>query len=156
MFLPDAYAVALVMMLLGMSCWGSWANTVKLSKNWQFELFYWDYSVALFLTPILVGFTLGTFFGQETFLQNLLAADRSAWTYALLSGLVWNIGNVLLTAGVALVGIAVAFPVAVGMSLVLGVIASYILAPRGNPMLLFGGVAFVFVAVLVNSIAASV
>ncbi|MGA9055043.1 MAG: GRP family sugar transporter [Terriglobia bacterium] len=152
MFLPVSYTVALLMMLLGMFCWGSWANSIKLAK-WRFELFYWDYALALFLTSISVGLTLGSFFGPETYIQNLVTADRSAWLYALLAGVVWNLGNVLLTAGVGLVGIAVAFPVSVGMSLVLGVIGSYILAPRGNPILLFAGVSLVFIAVGVNSLA---
>lgn len=152
MFLPGSYAVALLMMLVGMFCWGSWANSIKLAK-WRFELFYWDYSLALFLTSVAVGLTLGSSFGSETYLQNLLSADRSAWLYAALAGIVWNLGNVLLTAGVGMVGIAVAFPVAVGMSLVLGVIGSYILAPRGNPILLFAGVLLVFFAVGVNSLA---
>jgi len=141
------------MILFGMFCWGSWANTVKLTKNWRFELFYWDYAVGIFLTSVLVGLTLGSFFGSETYLQNLVATDRSGLFYDMLAGVVWNFGNVLLTAGVALAGIAVAFPVAAGMSLVLGVVGSYILAPRGNPLLLFGGVALVFMAVVVNSLA---
>lgn len=152
MFLPGSYTVALLMMLLGMFCWGSWANSIKLA-GWRFELFYWDYAVALLLTSIAVGLTMGSFFGPETYVQNLVTADRSAWLYALLAGVVWNFGNVFLTAGVGLVGIAVAFPVAVGMSLVLGVIGSYILAPRGNPFLLFAGVSLVFIAVGVNSLA---
>lgn len=151
MFLPASYTVALLMMLFGMFCWGSWANAIKLAK-WRFELFYWDYALALFLTSVVVGLTLGSSFGSETYLHNLATADRSAYTYALLAGVVWNLGNVLLTAGVEMVGIAVAFPVAVGMSLVLGVVRSYILAPRGNPVLLFAGVGLVFFAVGVNSL----
>jgi glucose uptake protein len=153
MFLPHSHAIALVMMLAGMFCWGSWPNSVKLAKNWRFELFYWDYALWLFLTSVLLGLTMGSFFKSETYLQNLFAANRSAWLFAMLAGIVWNLGNVLLTAGVVLVGIAVAFPIAVGMSLIFGVIGSYIISPHGNPVLLFSGVALVFVAVAVNSLA---
>jgi glucose uptake protein len=146
MFLPGSYAVALVMMLFGMFCWGSWPNTYKLTRGWRFELFYWDYAVAIFLTALLVGLTLGTFFGRETFWQNLISADRGAVLYACVAGALWNVGNILLVAGVASVGLAVAFPVSIGMALVVGVLGSYLVAPRGNPGLLFSGV-------IVNSLA---
>jgi glucose uptake protein len=153
MFLPSSYAVALVMMLLGMFCWGSWPNTFKVTRNWRFELFYWDYVFGIFLTSVVLGLTLGTLFGPKTYLEDLLQADRSAWLFALLAGALWNLGNILLTAGVALVGLAVAFPVSIGMALVVGVVGSYLITPRGNPILLFAGVGLVFVAVVVNSLA---
>jgi glucose uptake protein len=153
MFLPSSYTVALAMMLLGMFCWGSWPNTCKLTPGWRFELFYWDYAIGIFLTSMLVGLTLGTFLGGETFWQNLLAADRHALVFALLAGALWNIGNILLVAGVSSVGLTVAFPVSIGMALVLGVVGSYLVAPRGNPLLLFTGVTLVCSAVVINSLA---
>jgi glucose uptake protein len=153
MFLPASYPVALAMMLLGMFFWGSWPNTYKLTRNWRFELFYWDYVFGLVLTSLLVALTLGTLFGSTTVWQNLLAADRASWVYALLAGALWNCGNVLLVAGLSLVGLAVAFPVSIGMALVVGVIGSYLIKPQGSPALLFTGVALVFAAVLVNSLA---
>jgi glucose uptake protein len=153
MFLPATYSVALTLMLVGMFCWGSWPNTYKLTRNWRFELYYWDYAFGIFITSLVVGFTLGTFFGGKTFWQNLVTADHRSWAYALVSGAVWNCGNILLVAGVALVGLAVAFPVSIGMALVMGVVGSYIVTPQGKPALLFSGVVLVFVAVIVNSLA---
>lgn len=153
MYIPGSYTIALTMMLLGMFFWGSWPNTYKLTSKWRFELFYWDYALGIFLTAILVGLTMGTFFGGTTFLENLRGGDGTSWGYALLAGFLWNIGNILLVAGVALVGLAVAFPVAIGMALIVGVIGSYIVTPRGNPALLFSGVALVLLAVIVNSLA---
>jgi glucose uptake protein len=154
MFLPGTYTTALVLMLMGMFFWGSWPNTYKLTTGWRFELFYWDYAVGIFLTSILMGLTLGSFgSASQTFWQNLVSADQSAWLYALMAGALWNLGNILLVAGVSLVGLAVAFPVSIGLALVVGALGSYLVAPRGNPLLLFGGVAMVFVAVVVNSFA---
>jgi glucose uptake protein len=153
MIFPGTYVVALVIMIAGMIFWGSWANTYKLTRNWRIELYYWDYAIGIFLTSIIVGLTLGTFFGGTTFTDNLLGADRSAWIYATAAGALWNCGNILLMLGVALVGLAVAFPLSIGLALVFGVIGSYMVMPRGNPLLLFGGVALVFVAVLLNSLA---
>jgi glucose uptake protein len=153
MFIPSSYSVALVMMLLGMFFWGSWPNTYKLTRKWRFELFYWDYALGIFLTAVLVGLTMGTFFGPATFWKNLLSADGAAWAYALAGGVLWNCGNILLVAGVALVGLAVAFPVSIGLALVVGVIGSYIVTPSGDATLLFSGVALVLGAVIVNSLA---
>lgn len=153
MFQPASYFAALVMMLFGMFCWGSWPNTYKLTRGWRFELFYLDYTAGIFLTALLVASTLGTFFGRPTFWQNMLSADRSAILFACVAGVVWNLGNIFLLAGVASVGLAVAFPVSIGMSLVVGVTGSYLVSPHGNAFLLFSGVALVCIAVITNSFA---
>jgi glucose uptake protein len=154
MFLPGSYAAALVIMLCGMFFWGAWPNSYKLTRNWRFELFYWDYAIGIFLTSVVIGLTLGTFFGDApTYLKNIAGANHSAWLYAIAAGALWNIGNILLVMGVALVGMAVAFPLSIGLALVCGVIGSYVVMPRGNPALLFTGVAMVFVAVILNSLA---
>lgn len=141
------------MMLAGMVFWGSWPNTYKLVRGWRVELFYWDYVFGIFVSSIVIGLTLGTFFGPKTFVTELLAADHSAWLYALAAGALWNAGNVLLMFGVALVGLAVAFPLSIGLALVVGVIGSYVVMPRGNLTLLSVGVAMVFVAIILNSLA---
>ena len=153
MFQPASYFAALVMMLFGMFCWGSWPNTYKLTRGWRFELFYLDYTAGIFLTALLVASTLRTFFGRPTFWQNMLSADRSAILFACVAGVVWNLGNIFLLAGVASVGLAVAFPVSIGMSLVVGVTGSYLVSPHGNAFLLFSGVALVCIAVITNSFA---
>jgi len=140
-------------MILGMFFWGAWPNTYKLTRNWRFELFYWDYAFGILLTSIIIGLSLGTFFGPQTFLQNMAQADRSAWLYALSAGALWNLGNVLLVMGVALVGLATAFPLSIGLALVVGVIGSYLVMPKGSPTLLFVGVVMVFTAVIFNSLA---
>jgi glucose uptake protein len=153
MYLPGSYAVALLMMLGAMIFWGSWPNTYKLARNRRVELFYVDYALGIFLSSILIGLTLGTLFGPNTFVAQMFAADRSTWLYAALAGALWNCGNVLLTFGVALVGMAVAFPLSIGLALVVGVIGSYLVMPRGNTTLLCLGVAMVFAAIIVNSLA---
>lgn len=153
MFLPTSSAMALLMMLVGMFFWGTWLNAFKLTRNWRFELFYFDYALGTFLTSVLVGLTLGTWYGVDTYWVNLHAANRTAWLYAFLAGIVWNTGNILLTAGVSIVGLAVAFPASIGLAMVVGVIGNYIVAPRGNAVFLFAAVALVFLAVVADSLA---
>ena len=153
MFLPNSFPAALALMLAAMICWGSWANPYKLTRNWRFELFYFDYAIGIFGTALIAALTLGTLFGQPTFLDNLRTADRTALLYAVLAGVVLNCGNVLLTAAMALMGMATAFPVSVGLSLVVGTVLSYAVMPRGNPVFLFSGVAMVLTAVIINAAA---
>jgi len=152
-FQPQTFAVALTMMILSMFFWGIWPNTYKATRNWRFELFYWDYAFGMVAASALIGMTIGTLFGSPTFLENLASADRITWLYAFLAGFVWNCGNILLIGGVALVGLATAFPTGVGLALVLGSVASYAVMPQGKAGLLFTGVACVFVAVVLNSLA---
>ena len=150
---PESFGMALAAMLAGMVCWGSWANPYKLTPNRRFELFYWDFAVGSFLTALLGAFTFGNLSGGMSAIENLRTAGALSMFYALLAGVVLNCGNVLVTAALALVGMAVAFPIALGLSIVVSTILSYLINPRGNPMILFAGVGLVLVAVIFGSLA---
>ncbi len=155
----ESYSIAVLMCVITMLCWGSWANTQKLaSKEWRFQLFYWDYSIGVLLLTLIFAFTLGS--TGETgrgFLADLSQAKGTYLGYALLGGIIFNIANILLVAAIDIAGMAVAFPVGIGIALVWGVIETYIKTsatnPIENPMILFVGVAVVAAAIIVNAIA---
>jgi glucose uptake protein len=108
----------------------------------------------MILASLLWGFTLGSLNGgASAFLPNLSQASHSSVLLALVGGAVFNIANILLVASIAIAGMAVAFPIGIGLALVVGVVFNYIIDPRGNPFLLFGGVAFVVAAIIVDAIA---
>jgi glucose uptake protein len=153
MLIIDSYAVAVGLCFITMLCWGSWANTLKLaSKEWPFPLYYWDYALGLVLTSLVLGFTLGSTGAEgRAFLPDLQQASHRAIHYALLGGVIFNLSNLLIVAATDIAGMAVAFPVAVGLALVIGVVLNYLKAPVGDPVLLFGGVALVVAAILVNA-----
>ncbi|MBN9554913.1 MAG: AcrB/AcrD/AcrF family protein [Alphaproteobacteria bacterium] len=153
MFQPDGYAVALAMMLVTMVCWGSWANTMKLAPGFPFPLFYWDYVIGVLLVSLLLGLTMGSTGGPDAMLADLGGAGTGSVLYALAGGAVFNVANLLLVAAISIAGLAVAFPVGIGLALVVGVLLNYAIAPAGNPLLLFAGVALVLVAILVDALA---
>lgn len=149
MFVPSTFAVALLMTVASTICWGSFANTFKGTKNYRFELYYWDYALGIFLISVALAFTMGSYAGGPTaFLANLHAADRSNLLYAAAGGFIFNIANVLLIAGIEIVGLAVAFPISIGIALVEGVVLSYALQPRGSLTLLTAGVLMAVLAVV--------
>jgi glucose uptake protein len=149
MFVPTTFATALLMTVLSTVCWGSFANTFKGTRNYRFELYYWDYGLGIFLISLVLAFTMGSFGGGPTaFLANVHSSDNINLFYATLGGFIFNIANVLLVAGIEIVGLAIAFPISIGIALVEGVVLSYALQPRGNPMLLGAGVAMAVVAVV--------
>jgi glucose uptake protein len=151
MFVPHTLGIALLMMIMSAICWGSWANTFKGAKNYRFELFYWDYAVGIFLISVVLAFTLGsTTNDASSFLNNVRAADRSNFLYTLAGGAVFNLANLLLVAAIDMAGLAIAFPVSIGIALVVGVVSSYALQPKGNAALLAGGVACAVVAVILD------
>lgn len=155
MFIVNNYLLAVVLCFVTMLCWGSWANTQKLAgKTWRYELFYWDYVIGILLFSIILGFTLGSV-GDEgrSFLADLKQITVGNYVSALIGGAVFNLGNILLSAAVAMAGMTVAFPLGVGIALVLGVIVNYIGAPKGDPTTLFLGVVLVVVAIVLNAIA---
>ena len=155
MFIPHSYLPAVVLCVITMLCWGSWANTQKLAgRHWRFELFYWDYAIGVLVLSLIFSFTLGST-GSEgrPFLADICQADRGNIISAILGGVVFNISNILLVAAIAIAGMAVAFPVGVGLALVLGVISSYLVKPEGNPAILFSGVGVVVLAIILDAVA---
>jgi len=151
----ESYAVAVVMCVITMLCWGSWANTQKLaSKEWRFQLFYWDYCIGVLLLTVIFALTLGSMGSAgRTFFADLSQAGGKYIGYALLGGVVFNIANILLVAAIDIAGLAVAFPVGIGIALVEGVIINHMRDPKGNPKLLFLGVAGIVVAILIDAYA---
>ncbi len=155
MVVIHSYGVAVFLAFITMLCWGSWANTQKLAqKHWPFQLFYWDYAIGVLLLSLLLAFTAGSI-GSEgrSFLADLAQADGKSLLFAFLGGVVFNIANILLVAAIAIAGMSVAFPVGIGLALALGVIVNYISTPVGNPVVLFVGVAFVVLAIILSAMA---
>jgi glucose uptake protein len=138
-----------------MLCWGSWANTQKLArKEWRFELFYWDYVIGVFLLSILFAITLGSLgTSGRPFFQDIGQAEFSNILSAMIGGAVFNVANILLVAAIAIAGMSVAFPVGIGIALVLGVILNYKITPIGNPIILFMGVGLVVAAIVLDAAA---
>ena len=153
MLLPTTYLAALLLTILSMVCWGSWANTTKLTGNWRFELFYFDYSFGVLLAAVVAAFTFGSMTDELNVMDNFLIASRMRMLAGFAGGVVFNLANILLVAAITVAGLAVAFPIGIGLALVIGVIWNYILKPAGNPVLLFGGVALVMAAIVLDAMA---
>jgi glucose uptake protein len=153
MFIVENYGLAILLCVITMLCWGSWANTTKLTtKAWRFELFYWDYGFGILITTLLLAFTLGSN-GNEgrAFLNDVKQANTGNILSAFAGGIIFNLANILLVAAIGIAGMSVAFPVGIGIALVLGVIVNYISIPQGNPVLIFGGVALIALAIILNA-----
>lgn len=149
MFVPATFAVAILMTILSTICWGSFANTYKLTKNYRFELYYWDYAFGIVAIALVLAFTMGSSGGgPNSFMANVTAAAGLNIFWPILGGVLFNVANVLLIAGLELVGLAIAFPISIGIALVEGVVLSYALQPKGNIVLLGSGVATAVLAVI--------
>ncbi len=155
MFIIETYPLAVFFCIITMLCWGSWANTQKLAAStWRFELFYWDYVIGIVLLATFFAFTFGSIGeGGRSFVTDIQQADSSNIGSAILGGVVFNAANILLGAAIAIAGMAVAFPVGIGLALVIGVIVNYMDKPVGNSTMIFSGVALVALAILLNAYA---
>ncbi len=155
MFIVHSYSLAIAFCFITMLCWGSWANTQKLAgKTWRYELFYWDYVTGILLLSLISAFTLGSI-GESGrgFITDLTQADLSNIGSAFLGGVIFNAANILLVAAIAIAGMSVAFPVGIGLALILGVIINYIGSQKGDPVFLFAGVGLIAIAVVINALA---
>jgi glucose uptake protein len=155
MVVVESYLIAVIMVLITMLCWGSWANTQKLArKEWRFELFYWDYTIGVLLLSLILALTMGSFGAVgRSFFPDIAQADGANILSALIGGAVFNAANILLVAAIAIAGMSVAYPVGIGLALVIGVVVNYLATPLGNAFLLFLGVALVVVAILIDAAA---
>jgi len=155
MIIVESYSVAVAMCLITMLCWGSWANTQKLaSKEWRFQLFYWDYAIGVLVLALLLAFTMGsTGGGGRGFLADLQQADGKWLGSAFIGGIIFNLSNILLVAAIDIAGLAVAFPVGVGLALVLGVITTFLSTKEGNAPMLGVGVAAIMIAIILDALA---
>jgi glucose uptake protein len=155
MFVVESYGLAVCMCIITMLCWGSWANTQKLaSKEWRFQLFYWDYSLGVLVLALIMAFTLGSLGASgRGFMEDLRQASGSSLAFAFVGGVVFNFANLLLVAAIDIAGMAVAFPIGIGLALVLGVVVNYVATPAGDPILLFLGVAGIVAAIILNALA---
>jgi glucose uptake protein len=151
MFTPPSLTIALLMTITSAICWGSWANTYKGVKNYRFELFYWDYAIGIFLISLILAFTMGSS-GHDSFsfLNNVQSADTSNIIWTMVGGALFNLANLLLVAAIDMAGLAVALPVSIGIALVVGVVLSYILEPKGVALFLALGVACALIAVILD------
>jgi len=155
MLTVESYPVAVAMCVVTMLCWGSWANTQKLAtKEWRFQLFYWDYAFGVVLLALLLAFTLGSSgSGGRSFLADLMQAGGKWLGSAFLGGVIFNLANILLVAAIDVAGMAVAFPVGIGLALVLGVATTYFAKPEGNVPMLALGVGCVMLAIVLDALA---
>ena len=155
MFIIESYSIAVIFCIVTMLCWGSWANTQKLSPgNWSFPLFYWDYALGVLIFSFILGITMGS--QGDTgmgFFQSLGQASSESIISALVGGVIFNLANLLIVAAIEVAGMAIAFPIGIGIALVLGVIVNYLAVPLGNPVLLFLGIALVTVAIILDAFA---
>ncbi len=160
MILPTTYMTTLLLAVLSMVCWGSWANTQKMTGRWRSELYFIDFAIGVLMAAIVAAATFGTISGgfvetdtlMLSVMDNLSVARRVSLGAALLAGGVFNLANMLLLAGIALAGMSVAFPFAIGVALAAAVVWSYFLNPGANPTLLFSGAGAVVAAVVASAL----
>jgi glucose uptake protein len=156
MVIVESYSLAVAMCFITMLCWGSWANTQKLAtKEWRFQLFYWDYSIGVLLLTLILALTMGSTGSLgRGFIADVGQADTASIGWAMLGGVVFNLANILLVVAIDIAGMAVAFPIGIGLALVLGVFYNYLPEPEAyNEPILFIGVACITVAIIVNALA---
>jgi|HubBroStandDraft_1064217.scaffolds.fasta_scaffold109402_2 glucose uptake protein len=150
MILPATTLASLLLLLLTLFCWGSWANTQKLVYKWRFELFYYDFAVGVALCMLIAVYTFGSANPQElTVSDNMMIAGYRKIAYSMATGLVINLANIMLVAAISVSGLAVSFPIAFGVGLIVMSLTNFIGNPASNnSALLFSGLVLILGAVL--------
>ncbi len=149
MYVPATFGASVVLMVLCMLCWGSWANAFSLTRGkYRFELFYWDYAVGVLLGVLALAALLAP--GSAVF-HGTMDPTKAGW--GVLSGVVFSIGNVLLVAAISLTGMAVAFPVCCGLALLIGVGLSWCIEPAVPAAPMAIGAALILLSMIMDAAA---
>jgi glucose uptake protein len=153
MILPANYTTTLIMLILGMLCFGSWAITYKSAgPRWRFELYYFDFAIGMIVAATIIALTLGSMgFDGFSFTDDLRLAGKRQELLGFAAGSVFNLGNMLLVGGLSLAEMSVVFPIAMGIAMIVGLFVNY-LTSDVDRFLMFGGAAVMAVAVIIAAI----
>ena len=148
--------MAFFLTFLSMICWGSWSNSAKEAekRSVPFPHFYTDYVFAIFVSSIVYWVLLADAEMDFHCLGN--SVDHWRVLSSVAAGCIFNVANVLMVHGINIAGLSVAFPLAIGTSLVGGTILIYFVDVNqrpSSPAKLFLGVAAGFAAVVCIAIA---
>ncbi len=154
MILPQTYTGTLLLLILSLLCLGSWASLYKAAGKWRFELFYFDFALGLTIAAAVAAFTVGNL-GYDGFslMDDLIHAGKRQWMFAFLAGVVFNLGNMLLTSAISVAGMAVAFPVGMGLMVVVTMVAGKTRGARMDGTLLAAGSALIALAIVMAAMA---
>jgi|SRR5271157_1219689 len=156
MILPQTFGAALFLSILGLVCLGSWASAYKLAGKFRYELFYVDFALGAALLAVIYAFTVGTLgvnLDGLSFLDDLGNAGKRQWLFGFLAGIIFNLGNMLLMSSVSVSGMAVAFPAAFSMALIVSTVVNILGGgPAGNTTLLLAGCGLLLLVVIVDAI----
>ena len=152
MVTPTTWLSGLLLLCFAGICFSFWPNAFKLAGNrWRFELFSFDFGIAALLTGVIAAYTLGSMGSDLGFSERLMVSSRTNQAFAVLAGGIFAFGNMLLLCGVALLGLSIAFPLAVGTALV---IYSFMQFGSANLMFLLLGMVCLLVAMILSAAAA--
>src|SRR5690242_7656924 len=113
-------------LLVSFICLGSWITTFKLAgKRWRFELFSLDFALGAVLLSSVAAFTLGNIAADLPFNDRILLSSKTAQALVFSAGFVFGLANLLLLGAVSLLGIAGAFPISVGLGLIVHTLLNF-------------------------------
>lgn len=155
MILPGSQLYNLILLAFGMLCWAFWASTFKMTSRWRFELYCIDFAVGILLAALLIGFSFGSL-GWDGFavMDDLRVAGKREEAFALVAGMVFNLGNMLILGALSIAGVTATYVIGVGLMLTAGLAITYFTSPSGNGTLLLLGVVLVVLGAIVLAVSA--
>ena len=142
----------LVFLCLAAACFGLWPNAFKLSgSRWRFELFSFDFGIGALLISVILAYTLGTFGNDLGVSERLMVSSRTNQGLAVVSGGIFALGNMLLLSGISLLGLSIAFPLAIGTAFVA---YSFLQFSSASLTFLLLGMTLLLVAIILSAAAA--
>ena len=150
MILPTTASAVWIVAIISLLCLESWPNSLKLAGKWRFEYFYYDFVFGILVCAGVAALVLGSGRPQElTFQDNLLLSGYRKMAWAVGSGVMLNLGTLLLLAAMTIAGMSVAFPLTLGVALVIGAVWDFANTAQANTPLTFIGVILIVAAVII-------
>jgi glucose uptake protein len=140
MILPGSQLLNLILLLVGVFCLGTWANTFKMTSRWRFELYYFDFAFGTVLAAVLIGLTFGSL-GWDGFAlrDDFGIAAKQKDAMALAAGVIFNLGNMLILSALSIAGLTVACMIGLATMMTSGMVLLQFARPSGNGPMLYAG-----------------
>jgi glucose uptake protein len=109
----------LALLFISLLCLGSWITTFKLAgKRWRFEFFSLDFALGAVLLSLIAALTVGNTAADLPFSDRVLLSSKTAQALVFSAGFIFGLANLLLLGAVSLLGIAGAFPISIGLGVI--------------------------------------
>lgn len=161
MILPNSLIMSLLFLGGGALLWSIWIVTFRSAiaepvkgPRWRFEYYCFDFALGAVLAGLAAALTLGTLgWDGFAFRDELALSGKRQELFAILAGMTFTMGNMLMLGGASVSGVLLSVPIAAGLSFAVGSLLMNLVNSGSNVLLLSLGLLLTIIAAVFGFLA---